>query len=69
MDDLTSAERRQILDRDGWQCTSGREHRHRPGEVYRCTVSGSEIVVKDGRAQCPMHARGMLRDAFKQGGR
>lgn len=63
-DDITTAERRQVLDRDDWQCTSGVRHRL-SGRVARCPIMGSEMVVVDGRAQCPAHARGDWPDAFK----
>jgi len=58
---MTDAEQRVILDRDKWRCTEIVEPRTYKGRVFgqrqRCPVMGSEMVVVDGRAMCPHHAR------------
>lgn len=48
---------RAILDRDKWRCTAMVEDRLRPGRTRRCTVMGSEMVVRGGRTLCPRCAR------------
>lgn len=55
-DQLTSDERRAILNRDKWRCTQQITHRI-SGRLGRCPVMGSEMVVRDGRTMCPRCAR------------
>jgi protein gp37 len=56
--DQNAAGERGIKDSDGWRCTAQRYLAWRGSETaHRCTVVGSEMVVRDGRTFCPSHAR------------